>query len=147
MADTSLGFRYRGRKCGKPPTIQSFVAQDATTLYKGDMMNLESGEVDIAANADTALLGICLETKVCSGVATTGTQVKVICDEDAIYAVYDATARVKGALLIISGASGSQTIGAATGTDEFRVWAPSSATEETLVCIAHAKHVDTVAVT
>jgi hypothetical protein len=147
MADTSAGFRYRGRKCGKPPTIQSFVAQDATTLHKGDIMNLESGEVDIGANGDTAFLGMCLETKVCDGVATTGTQVKCVCDEDAIYGVYDANARVKGALLTISGATGAQTVAAASGTDDFRVWAASSATEETLVCIAHGKHVDTVAVT
>jgi len=147
MADTSAGFRFRGRKCGQPPTIQSFVAQDATTLHKGDLMNLESGEVDISATHDKALIGICLETKVCDGVATTGTQVKCIVDSDAVYGVYDAAARLKGALLTISGASGAQTVAAADGTDDLRVWAESTAAEETLVCIAHGAHVDDVAVT
>jgi hypothetical protein len=147
MADTSLGFRYRGRKCGKPPTIQSFVAKDAETLSKGDLLNLESGEVDLAATGDAAILGICLETKVCDGVATTGTRVKCIVDEDAIYGIYDANARLKGALLRMSGTTGSMTQQAASGTDDLRVWAESTATEETLVCIAHGKHVDSVAVT
>ena len=147
MADTSLGFRYRGRKCGQPPTIQSFVAQDATTLYKGDLLNLESGEVDIAATHDKALLGVCLETKAVTGVATTGTRVRVVCDADAIYGAYDASARLKGALLGVSGVAGAQTIAAADGTDDLIVWAESTALEETLVCIGHGCHVDNVAVT
>ena len=144
MADTSKGFRYRGRKCGAPPTIQTFVAKDAETLTAGDLINIETGEADLAATGDTAFAGVCLQTVVCDGTDDT---VDVIVDADAIYGVYDATARVKGALLKLSGTTGAQTVAAADGTDNFRVWAASSATEETLVCIAYGKHLDNITVT
>jgi hypothetical protein len=144
MADTSLGFRYRGRRCGGPPTIQKFVAASAATYHKGDLVSLASGECEIAATNATTFLGVVNETKVCDGVGTTGTQIEVIVDEDSIFAVYDAKARLKGALLDISGATGAMTVADDSSTDVM-VFANSPATEETLVCFVHGSHVDNVA--
>jgi len=129
MADTSLGFRFRGRLNGELPTIQNLLFKDTETLTVGDLVNLESGEVDLAATGDTALLGVVLETK--AGTDST-TYIRVIVDKDAIYGVYDANARLKGATLDISGATGAQTV-AASSNKEFVVYAPSTADEETLV--------------
>jgi hypothetical protein len=145
MADTSAGFRYRGRVCGAPPTIQSFVAASAATYHKGDMLALSSGEVEIAASNGNDFLGVCMETKVCDGTATTGTQVKVIVDADAIYGAYDATARAKGDILDITGTTGAMSLAADSDSD-VRVYAASSAAEETLFVIAHGTHIDTVVV-
>lgn len=138
MADTSLGFRYRGRKSGGNPTIMDLLFKDTETLTKGDLVNLESGEIDLAAAGDTALLGMVMETQ--SGTDST-TRAKVIVDADAIYGVYDANARLKGATLDISGTTGAQTVAASSGK-EFVVWAESTANEETLVCFNVGKHVD-----
>lgn len=146
MADTSLGFRYRGRLSGGSPTIQSFVAKSAATYHKGDLLSLSSGEAEIAATDDKAILGVCNETKVCDGVATTGTQIEVITDEDAIYGVYDANARLMGAHLDVSGATGAMTVAADTNHD-LKVIANSAATEETLVMVSHGAHVLNVTVT
>lgn len=143
MADTSLGFRYRGRKCGGPPTFQKFVAASAATYHKGDLVSLAAGECEIAASNDVTFLGIVNETAVCDGVATTGTKVEVIVDEDSIFAVYDAAARLKGAVLDITGATGAMTIAADVDTD-LMVFANSLATEETIVCFANGSHVDSV---
>jgi hypothetical protein len=146
MADTSLGFRFRYRECGAPPTIRDFVAKDAETLTKGDLINLESGEADLAASDDAGLVGVCLETKACDGVATTGDTVAVIVDRDAVYGVYDANARVIGAGLDLAGTTGAQTV-AADSNHDLIVVANSSAAEETLVKILHGAHVlDTVKV-
>ncbi len=145
MADTSAGFRYRGRRCGGPPTLQEFVASTAATYHKGDMLSLTAatGEVEIAATNGNIMLGIANETKVCDGVATTGTKIECICDEDAIYGVYDATARIKGAILDIAGATGAMTA-TTDSSHDLRVYASSLATEETLVCIIHGAHIDSV---
>jgi hypothetical protein len=144
MADTSAGFRYRGRRCGGQPTVQDFVATSAATYHKGDMLSANSGEVEIAAtDAAVPFLGVCLETAVCDGTATTGTKVKCIVNEDAIYGVYDANARVKGAKLDVSGATSAMTV-ATDSNHDFIVYAPSAATEETLVCFNHGVHLDAV---
>lgn len=138
MADTSLGFRYRGRKSGGPPTIQDLVFKDTETLSKGDIVNLESGEVDLAATGDANLIGLVMETV--AGVDST-TRVRVVVDADIILGVYDANARAKGATLDITGATGAQTI-AASSNKEFVVYADSTAQQETLVCFNVGKHVD-----
>jgi hypothetical protein len=138
MADTSLGFRYRGRIYGDSnrPTIQDILAQDTTTLYEGDLVNLESGEVDLAATADTNLAGLVAETK---AVTDSTTRIRVYTDADIIMGVYDPVARVKGATLDIAGAAGSMTI-AASSNKELVVYADSGANEETLVVFNIGKH-------
>lgn len=136
--DTSAGFRFRGRVCKMPPTIQVLTIKDTETLTKGDLVNLESGEIDLAATNDNALLGVVLNTK--AGTDSTTTY-EVIVDADAIYGVYDATARAKGATLDISGATGAMTVTTSTNAD-LTVYAPSTADQETLVMITHGEHAD-----
>ncbi len=139
MADTSAGFKYRGRRCGQPPTIQHIVFKDSETLSAGDMLNLETGQVDLGATADTNFLGVCLNTQAGT---TAVTLAQVIVDEDAIYGVYDANARVKGATLDLAGATGAQTV-ATSSNKEFVVFATkAAAADETLVCFNTGKHVD-----
>lgn len=136
MADTSAGFKYRYRLYGGEPTIQEFYFKDTETLTAGDLVNLESGEVDLAATNDTALLGAVLETK--AGTDST-TRIKAITSPDAVYAVYDPNARLMGATLDISGATGAMTVTTSSNADVIVV-ANSSATEETLVMIIQAEH-------
>lgn len=136
VVDTTAGFKFRGRLSGGPATVQSFLFKDTETLHKGDIVNAESGEVDLGATADTNLLGIALETK--AGTDST-TYIEVIVDDDAIYEVYDANARTIGALLDLSGATGAQTVASASN-NEFIVVANSTASEPTLVRINPAKH-------
>lgn len=132
------GFTFRYRLSGGAPTVQVLKAKDTETLTKGDLLNLETGEVDLGATADTNLLGVCLDT---AARTDSTTDVYVITDADAVYGVADANARVKGATLDISGATGAQAV-AASSNKEFVVVAPSTATEETLVRVNVGKHAD-----
>ena len=132
------GFTFRYRLSGGAPTVQVLKAKDTETLTKGDLLNLETGEVDLAATADTNLLGVCLDT---AARTDSTTDVYVITDADAVYGVTDANARVKGATLDISGATSAQAV-AASSNKEFVVVAPSTATEETLVRVNVGKHAD-----
>ena len=143
MADTSLGFRYRGRMYGDPdnPTIQDLLYKDTETLTKGDLVNLETGEIDLGATGDVNLLGAVQETQ--AGTDST-TRAKVIVDADAIYGLYDPNARVKGATLDIAGATGAMTI-ATSSNKELVVYADSAADEETLVVFNIGKHHNNVA--
>ena len=135
MAAT-YGFEFRYRICGKPPTVLDLLCKDSEKLSKGDLGNLETGEVDLAATADTGLLGAIQETA--TGVDST-TRFKVISDADAVYGVTDATARLVGACLDISGATGAYTVASKTNAD-LVVVAESTATEETLVMIHPTQH-------
>ena len=136
--DTSAGFRYRGRVSKMPPTIQTLTIKDTETLTKGDLVTLESGEIDLAATDDSTILGVVLNTA--AGTDSTTTY-EVIVDADAIYGVYDANARVKGATLDISGTTGAMTVTTSSNAD-VTVYAPSSASDETLVMITHGEHAD-----
>jgi len=130
------GFEYRFRESGAAPTIRTVYAKDTETLTKGDILNLEEGEVDLGASGDTRLLGVCLETKEHTDSTTT---TEVVVDADAVYGVVDASARKIGATLDLSGETGAQTV--ATSSDkDFVVVADSSATEETLVRIYPTRH-------
>lgn len=136
--DTSAGFRYRGRVSKMPPTIQTLTIKDSETLTKGDLVTLESGEIDLAATDDSTILGVVLNTA--AGTDSTTTY-EVIVDADAIYGVYDASARVKGATLDISGTTGAMTVTTSSNAD-VTVYAPSTADDETLVMITHGEHAD-----
>lgn len=130
----TYGFHWVGYKSGlKNPVIRKYKFADSETLTKGDVLNLDaSGYVDLfATGGDTGFIGVANETK--TGV-TTVTEIEVILDldGDARYAVYDANARVEGALLDVSGATGAQTV-AADGDTDLIVAANSLATEPTIV--------------
>lgn len=135
------GFSFRYRLSGGAPTIQVLKAKDTETLTKGDMLNLETGALDLGATADTGFLGVCLDTG--ARVAST-TDVSFIRDADAVYGVTDANARLSGATLDVAGATGAQGV-ATSSNKEFVVVAPSSASQETLVRFNVGKHVDNVA--
>ncbi len=126
--DTTAGFKYMGRLSGGPDLIQTFVMADAS-FKKGDIVNLESGQVDLGVTNDAAFVGVVMETK--TGTAGT-TEIEVAYASDQILAVYDANARAAGATLDLSGATGAQTV-AATSNADFVVISDSTASEWTLV--------------
>lgn len=130
------GFTYRYRISGAAPTVQSLVIKDTETLTKGDIANLETGQIDLGATADANLAGVVLETKAGT---TAVTEYEVITDPDAVYGVTDANARVIGATLDLSGATGAQTV-TTSSNKEFVVVADCSASQETLVRINVGKH-------
>lgn len=136
MADDSLGFKFEYRESGGDPTILELPFKDSETLTKGDILNLELGEVDLSVTGDSGLLGTAMKTK--TGVDST-TLMPVIVDADAVYSVYDPNARLTGATLDISGTTGAQTV-AATSNADLTVVAPSTATERTFVQITHGEH-------
>ncbi len=136
VQDTTAGFKFMYRLCGAEPTIQTFKFKDTETLTKGDIVNLESGEVDLAVTGDTATVGIALQTL--AGTDST-TDIEVIVDDDAVYAVYDANARNAGAQLDLTGATGAQTV-TTDSNHNFIVVANSTADQWTLVRINPAKH-------
>jgi len=130
------GFKFRYRSCGSTPTIQALLFKDTETLSQGDLVNLESGTVDLAATADSNLMGVALQTLAgTSGV----TRIKVITDADAVYGVVDNNARKIGDTLDVAGATGAQGV-AASSNKEFVVVADSLASEETLVTINADAH-------
>jgi hypothetical protein len=134
--DTTKGFKFRYRLSGQPPTILKLKFKDTETLTKHDLLNLESGEVDLGATNDTTFIGAAQTTA--AGTDST-TDMYVISDWDAVYGVYDPNARLAGDTLDISGATGAMTVAASSNVDLIVV-APSAADEETLVMIAHGEH-------
>jgi len=130
------GFTFAYRLGGGMPTIQDLLFKDTETITKGDLVNLESGEIDLGATNDTAFVGVALETK--AGTDST-TRLKCITDFDAVYSVVDNNARAIGATLDISGATGAQTV-TTTSNADFLVVADSSATEPTLVRVNTGEH-------
>lgn len=130
------GFTFSHRLSGAKPTIQDFLCKDTETLSKGDIANLETGEIDLGATADTNLVGAILETA--AGTDST-TRFRCITDPDAVYRVTDNNARLVGATLDLSGATGAQTV-ATSSNKEFVVVAESTATQPTLVRINIGKH-------
>ena len=135
---TALGFHFDHLRNGaKVPITQDVIVADVA-LAKGDMVNNETGQADLAVTNDNALWGVVQETK--SSMTTGTTTIEVITDAQAVYRVYDAVARVAGALLDISGATGAMTI-AASNNNDIIVVADSTANENTLVMINHGEHV------
>jgi uncharacterized protein YbcI len=130
------GFEFRYRLSGRPPTVESFVFRDNETLSRGDMLNLEDGEVGLGATGDTVLVGAAVETL--NG-EKSKTSIRVVVDADAVYGIEDPTVRLKGATLDLSGLTGGQTLGASLNAD-FVVDVDSSAREETLVRINDGRH-------
>ena len=131
--------------------ILTFVMKDSETLTRGDMLNIESGEVDLAATADVALCGIFVgaenpndatdgEPGKVSGTDST-TVVKAIVNPDAVYAdKNDTSARLAGATLDVSGATGAQTLAASSNTEFVVVERKRQASDETRVQIASTSH-------
>jgi hypothetical protein len=125
------GYEWRYNVSGGRPLILTFLMKDTETLTRGDMLNLESGEVDLLATGDTGAVGIFVGPEnpddavdgkpgTLAGTDST-TIVKAIVNPDAVYAdANDTSARLAGALLDVSGATGAQT-NAASSNNEFVV--------------------------
>ena len=133
----TYGFHFRRRLCGKPPTIQEFTFADTEVFHAGDLINIDaSGTADLAVTTDVGIIGAAVEYV--SG-TTAVSKIKVITDWDAVYAVTDANARVMGATLDITGATGAQQVTDSSNTDVIVV-ANSAATEPTEVMIMMANY-------
>ena len=145
------GFEWRYNVSGGRPLILTFLMKDTETFTRGDMMNIESGEVALAAPADVALAGVFVGPEnpddavdgkpgTVSGTDST-TIVKVIVNPDAVYAdANDTSARLAGALLDVSGATGAQTIAASSNTEFVVVERKRQSSDETRVQIASTSH-------
>ena len=149
MAANGLEWRYN--ISGGRPLILTFVMKDSETLTRGDMLNLESGEVDLLATGDTGAVGVFVgpenpndatdgEPGKLSGTDST-TVVKAIVNPDAVYAdKNDTNARLAGALLDISGATGAQTLASASNNEFVVVERKRQSSDETRVQFTAPTH-------
>ena len=145
------GFEWRYNVSGGRPLILTFLMKDTETLTRGDMLNIESGEVDLCATGDAAIAGVFVgpenpndatdgEPGKVSGTDST-TIVKAIVNPDAVYAdPNDTNARLSGATLDISGATGAQTLAASSNTEFVVVERKRQSSDETRVMICSSAH-------
>ena len=145
------GFDWRYNISGGRPLILTFAMKDTETFTRGDMMNVESGEVDLAVTSDAVIAGIFVGPEnpddavdgkpgTVSGTDST-TIVKVIVNPDAVYAdANDTSARLAGATLDISGATGAQTVAASSNTEFVVVERKRQSSDETRLMICSSAH-------
>lgn len=126
----ATGFTFAYTESGAAAKVERLRVKASVVLSKGELVNLETGEIDAAATADTTLTGVAAED--CDN-TDDGLFCDVIVNSDAVYSVVDNNARVKGALLDIG--TGGLTVAAALNNDLIVV-EDSSATEPTLVTFA-----------
>lgn len=122
------GFKWVYNLSGGRPLVQDLFMKDSETFTLGDMMNLESGEVDLAATGNTGILGVFAgpqdpdDTKNGSPGVVEGTDsttiVRVIVNPDAVYEDPDDTnSRNAGALLDLTGSTGAQALTGSNNTE------------------------------
>jgi|TARA_R110000824_G_scaffold398027_1_gene601446 hypothetical protein len=145
------GFEYRYNLSGGRPLILTYLMKDTETLTRGDMLNIESGEVDLAVTTDTGIAGVFVGPEdpndavdgkpgTVSGTDST-TLVKVIVNPDAVYAdASDTSARLAGATLDISGATGAQALATSSNTEFVVVERKRQSSDETRVMICTSAH-------
>ena len=145
------GFEWRYNVSGGRPLILTMAMKDTETLTRGDMLNVESGEVDLCATGDAAIAGVFVGPEnpndavdgkpgTVSGTDST-TIVKVSVNPDAVYAdANDTSARLAGATLDISGATGAQTVAASSNTEFVVVERKRQSTDETRLMICSSAH-------
>jgi len=145
------GFDWRYNLSGGRPLILTFAMKDSETLTRGDLLNVESGEVDLAATGDAALAGIFVGPEnpsdatdgspgIVAGTDST-TIVKVLVNPDAVYAdANDTSARLAGATLDVSGATGAQTVASSSNTEFVVVERKRQASDETRLMICSSAH-------
>lgn len=131
------GFKAVGRLSGGGFTKVTVKAKDTETLSNGDLVNIETGEVDLAATGDTALAGPIVSATVAATDSTT--DIEIIIDPDVILETTDNNARLLGATLDVTGATGAQGV-ATSSNKEFIVVKPSSATQPTTVMFNTGHH-------
>jgi hypothetical protein len=141
-------FYHAYNRSGGRPLILEITAKDTETLTEGDMLNLETGEIDLAATNDTDFVGVLVSavnpdsyvagTPGSISAVDSVTKVKSIVNDDAVYSVVDANARLIGATLDIAGATGAQTVAASSNAD-FRCMSTKGAAEPSLVAFVAAE--------
>lgn len=131
------GFRIAGRLSGGAPTIITAKAKDTETLSFGDIANMESGTIDLGATADTALVGPIVSATVAATTAVTDIQVCI--DPDVILETVDANARLAGATLDLTGATGAQGL-TTSSNKEFIVLHAKAASANTQVLFNTGHH-------
>lgn len=142
-------FRHVYNLSGGRPLILEFTAKDTETLTEGDLLNLETGEADLAATNDAALIGVLVGASDPDAYSATNraqiaavdstTVLLAVANEDAVYSSADANARNAGVNLDLGGATGAQAIAAASNND-FLTIVTKAASEETLVKFAVGEH-------
>ncbi len=143
------GFIWAYNISGGRELVYEFVMKDTETLTVGDLLNLESGEVDLAANDDTSMLGpmagasdpddnVAGQAGRVSGTNST-TKVRATVNPDAVLIAIDLNARLAGVNLDLTGATGAQAY-TTDSVSDFLVVKDSSAVEETLAIIAPGEH-------
>ena len=145
------GFEWRYNVSGGKPLVLTFLMKDSETLTLGDLLNLETGEVDLLATGDTAAVGLFVgpddpddavdrKPGTVSGTDST-TVVRASVIPDAVYAdVDDTNARLAGALLDVSGATGAQAIASASNNEFVVVARKKQSSDETLVQFTAPTH-------
>ena len=145
------GFEWRYNISGGRPLILTFLMKDTETFTRGDMLNLESGEVDLLVTTDVAAVGVFVgpedpddatdgQPGVVSGTDST-TVVKAIVNPDAVYAdTNDTSARLAGALLDVSGATGAQTLASSSNNEFVVVERKRQSSDETRVTFTAPTH-------
>jgi hypothetical protein len=138
-------FEHAYNLSGGRPLIMEFLTKDTETLTEGDLTNLESGEVDLAATNDAAFVGVLVSAVSPDSYSATSpaaisavdstTKVRCVVNEDAVYRTADANARLPGVNLDIAGATGAQTV-AADSNHDFLTVLNKGAAEATLVKFA-----------
>lgn len=127
------GFIWAWNEDGSAPVIQTFVVKASAVITEFSILNLESGEADLAATNDAELLGVAVEAV---DNTVDGHSVRAIISTSAVYAVADANARTVGDTLDIG--SGALTVAASSNVD-LVVVRSSSATEPTYVKFARGE--------
>ena len=142
------GFNWKYNQGGGRPLIQVLFSKDTETLTKGDIANVESGEVDLAVTTDVALLGAIQGAfdpadEKTAGVITavdSTTKIKVITNKDAVYSTVDDNARLVGAELDITGATGAQGLAGSSNNEFITVQRKDVNANPTLVKIRETSH-------
>jgi hypothetical protein len=133
------GFTWVGTLSGAPMMREELLFKDTETLTEGDIVNLESGEVDLGATADTTFIGVVISAGATAGTDST-TKIWVATNPDMILRVNDANARVAGLSLDLTGATGAQTVTTSSNAN-FRVILTSAANEPTYVMFNPKQHI------
>lgn len=131
------GFKAVGRLSGGGFTKVLVKAKDTETLSNGDIINIETGTGDLGATGDTALVGPMVSATVAATTAVT--DIEVIIDPDVILETTDNNARLVGATLDLTGATGAQGV-TTSSNKEFIVVSASTATQPTKVMFNTGHH-------
>lgn len=122
------GFEWAYNLSGGAARIVKYVVKDTVVLSAGEVVTLDTGEVDAGATGDAgAFVGVCVED---SDNTSDGETVSVIVNPDAVYRVTDLNARnANAALDLASGGMGVTT----DSNSDLLVVRTSTATEKTEV--------------